>query len=121
MVREQLYRIILHDQRGSGLSTPSSCLVENTTAHLIADIEALRAHLQIDKMHLFGGSWGSTLVLAYAQAFPQRCCCLVLRGIFTLRKLELDWFYQGPGAGLIFPECTSSFGSVRLASCIGDE
>ncbi|KAM0754541.1 proline iminopeptidase [Meredithblackwellia eburnea MCA 4105] len=99
------YRIVLFDQRGSGKSTPPSSLVDNTTQHLIDDIEKIREHLQIgDKWHVFGGSWGSTLSLAYAQAHPDRIKSLTLRGIFTLRKCELDFFYQGPGTSFLFPD-----------------
>jgi proline iminopeptidase len=99
------YRIVLFDQRGSGKSRPSASLEDNTTWHLVADIEALREHLKIDKWQVFGGSWGSTLALAYAQKHPQRCTELVLRGIFLLRKSELDWFYQNPqGAASLFPD-----------------
>lgn len=91
----KLYRIVLFDQRGSGDSTPASCLEDNTTQHLIEDIEKIRQHLQIGKTwHVFGGSWGSTLSLAYAQAHPEAVRSLTLRGIFTLRKAELDFFYQ---------------------------
>ena len=99
------YRIILFDQRGAGKSTPHACLEENTTAHLVADIEALRAHLGVDRWHVFGGSWGSTLALAYAEAHPARVSALVLRGIFMLRKCELDWYYEcAGGAESIFPD-----------------
>ncbi|GAA6043908.1 hypothetical protein JCM8097_004102 [Rhodosporidiobolus ruineniae] len=99
-----VYRIILHDQRGSGDSTPPASLEDNTTAHLISDIEAIRTHLAVDQAHVFGGSWGSTLALAYAQAHPDRVKSLTLRGIFTLRRKELEFFYQGPGTSFIFPE-----------------
>lgn len=91
---------------GCGQSTPASSLVDNTTAHLIADIESIRKELQIETMNVFGGSWGSTLSLAYAQAHPSRVRSLTLRGIFTLRREELDFFYQGPGTGFLFPDCT---------------
>jgi proline iminopeptidase len=85
------YRIILFDQRGSGRSTPHADLVDNTTWHLVDDIERLREKLGIDRWQVFGGSWGSTLALAYAQAHPGRVTELVLRGIFMLRRLELEW------------------------------
>ena len=99
------YRIVLFDQRGSGKSKPAANLVDNTTWHLVADIETIREHLGIDKWQVFGGSWGSTLALAYAQKHPERCTELVLRGIFLLRKSELDWFYQNPeGAASMFPD-----------------
>jgi len=97
------YRSILFDQRGSGKSTPSASLEDNTTWHLVADIEALREHLKIEKWIVFGGSWGSTLTLAYSQKHPDRCLGLILRGIFTLRKEELNWFYQ-KGADMLFPD-----------------
>jgi len=97
------YRIILFDQRGSGRSLPHADLVDNTTWHLIADIERLREHLDIERWQVFGGSWGSTLALAYAQAHPQRVMELVLRGIFLLRRWELEWFYQ-QGASRLFPD-----------------
>jgi pimeloyl-ACP methyl ester carboxylesterase len=86
------YRIVLVDQRGCGKSTPYACLEENTTWHLVADMEALREHLGIERWQVFGGSWGSTLSLAYAERHPERVTELVLRGIFLLRKQELDWF-----------------------------
>ena len=99
------YRIVLFDQRGAGKSRPSANLEENTTWHLVADIETLRRHLGIDRWQVFGGSWGSTLALAYAQKHPERCTELVLRGIFLLRKSELDWFYQDDlGAASMFPD-----------------
>jgi len=94
------YRIILFDQRGSGHSTPHADLVDNTTWDLVADIEKLRAHLGIPRWQVFGGSWGSTLALAYAETHPERVSELVLRGIFMLR---IDWFYQ-QGASAIFPD-----------------
>ncbi len=97
------YRIVLFDQRGCGRSRPHASLEENTTWHLVADIEALRAHLGIGRWLVFGGSWGSTLSLAYAQAHPQRVTELVLRGIFLLRDWEIHWFYQH-GASAIFPD-----------------
>jgi proline iminopeptidase len=97
------YRIVLFDQRGCGKSTPHASLVDNTTWHLVADIERLRAHLGVDRWQVFGGSWGSTLALAYAQAHPDRVTELVLRGIFLLRRSELEWFYQA-GADQIFPD-----------------
>jgi proline iminopeptidase len=102
------YRIILFDQRGCGQSTPFAELRENSTWDLVADIEKLREHLNIGSWQLFGGSWGSTLALAYAQSHPARVCELVLRGIFAVRKLEIDWFYQY-GASLLFPEAWQGF------------
>ena len=97
------WRIVLHDQRGCGKSKPFSELRENTTWNLVADIEKLRGHLGIDRWVVFGGSWGSTLSLAYAETYPDRCTALVLRGIFLLRRSELLWFYQ-EGASEIFPD-----------------
>ena len=102
------WRIVLFDQRGCGQSKPFSELRENTTWTLVADIERLRNHLGIDRWVVFGGSWGSTLSLAYAQKHPKRCKALVLRGIFLLRKSELLWFYQ-EGASNIFPDAWEHF------------
>lgn len=99
------YRIVLFDQRGCGKSKPSASLVDNTTWHLVADAETIREHLRIERWQVFGGSWGSTLALAYAQKHPERCTELVLRGIFLLRRWELEWFYQDPGgAAALFPD-----------------
>jgi proline iminopeptidase len=97
------YRIVLFDQRGSGRSTPHADLVDNTTWDLVADIEQLRTKLGVERWQVFGGSWGSTLALAYAQTHPQRVTELVLRGIFMLRRWELEWFYQ-EGASRLFPD-----------------
>lgn len=102
------YRMILFDQRGCGRSTPNAELTDNTTWHLVADIEALRKHLGIERWQVFGGSWGSTLALAYAETHPERVTELVLRGIFTLRRAELLWFYQ-EGASWVFPEAWEGF------------
>ena len=102
------WRIVLHDQRGCGKSTPFSELRENTTWNLVADIEKLREHLGIDRWVVFGGSWGSTLSLAYAETHPDRCKALVLRGIFLLRRSELRWFYQ-QGASEIFPDAWEQY------------
>jgi proline iminopeptidase len=99
------YRVVLFDQRGSGKSRPYASLTDNTTGDLVRDIELLRRHLSIDRWLVFGGSWGSTLALAYAEAHPRRVTALVLRGIFLLRKAEIDWFYQDPwGAGALYPD-----------------
>jgi proline iminopeptidase len=98
-----VYRIVLFDQRGCGKSRPHASLENNTTWDLVDDIEILRAALQIDRWQIFGGSWGSTLALAYSQAHPERVTELVLRGIFMLRKKEIDWFYQ-KGASELFPD-----------------
>lgn len=97
------WRVVLFDQRGCGRSTPFAELRENTTHDLVADIEKIRRHLNIEAWTVFGGSWGSTLSLAYAQAHPERVRGLILRGIFLLRKREIDWFYQ-EGASRIFPD-----------------
>lgn len=97
------YRIVLFDQRGAGRSTPHADLVDNTTWDLVGDIEKLRELLGIERWQVFGGSWGSTLALAYAETHPQRVTELVLRGIFMLRRWELEWFYQ-EGASRLFPE-----------------
>ncbi len=102
------YRIILFDQRGCGRSTPSGSLTANTTGHLVADIEALRSLLNIERLLLFGGSWGATLALAYAQQYPQHVCAMVLRAVFTARQAELDWLYRD-GASHLFPEAWSRF------------
>lgn len=102
------YRIVLFDQRGCGKSTPHASLVGNTTWHLVSDIEALRERLGIERWQVFGGSWGSTLALAYAQQQPERVTELVLRGIFLLRRSELLWFYQ-EGTSRLFPEAWESF------------
>ncbi|MEQ8467908.1 prolyl aminopeptidase [Coleofasciculus sp. E1-EBD-02] len=97
------WRIVVFDQRGSGKSTPHAELQENTTWDLVSDIEKLRLHLGIEQWVVFGGSWGSTLSLAYSQTHPERCRGLILRGIFMLRQKELRWFYQ-EGASYIFPD-----------------
>jgi proline iminopeptidase len=97
------YRIVLFDQRGCGRSTPFASLEENTTWDLVSDIETVRTHLEIDRWQVFGGSWGSTLALAYAETHPDRVSELVLRGIFLLRPDEIRWFYQD-GASWIFPD-----------------
>jgi len=109
----QRYRIVVFDQRGCGrsrphASDPAADLSTNTTWHLVADIEALREKLGIQGWLVLGGSWGSTLALAYAEKHPDRVSELILRGIFTLRQRELDWFYQG-GAGAVFPERWQDF------------
>ena len=102
------YRIIQFDQRGCGQSTPHACVEENTTWDLIADMEVLRQKLGIEKWQVFGGSWGSTLALAYAIKHPQRVSELILRGIFLLRQSELQWFYQY-GASQIFAEAWQDY------------
>ena len=102
------YRVVLFDQRGCGKSTPAAALDENTTWDLVADIEKLRAHLGIERWMVFGGSWGSTLALAYAQKHPDRVTELVLRGIFLLRRQEIEWFYQR-GASALYPDAWEAF------------
>ena len=98
-----VYRIILFDQRGCGRSTPHAELTANTTWDLVADMELIRQHCGIERWALFGGSWGSTLGLAYAQAHPQRVTGLILRGIFLTRQQDIDWFYQ-QGADRLYPD-----------------
>ena len=102
------WRIIMFDQRGCGKSTPFAELKENTTWDLVDDIEKIRNHLSIDNWVVFGGSWGSTLSLAYSQTYPNSCKGLILRGIFLVRKKEIDWFYQ-EGANNIYPDRWESF------------
>ena len=102
------YRIILLDQRACGRSTPFASVDENTTWHLVEDIEVLRNLVAIEQWQVFGGSWGSTLALAYAESHPERVSELVLRGIFLLRKQEIDWFYQG-GASFMFPDAWEEY------------
>jgi len=97
------YHVLLFDQRGSGKSTPHASIEENTTQDLISDIERMREQMGVERWQVFGGSWGSTLALAYAQAHPERVTELVLRGIFLLRKSEIDWFYQR-GANALFAD-----------------
>ena len=104
----QAFRIVLFDQRGCGHSTPHAELRDNTTWDLVADMERLRAHLGIEKWLVFGGSWGSTLALAYAQAHPDRVHALVLRGVFLCRRAELEWFYQG-GCDWLFPDAWEDY------------
>ena len=109
------YRIVLFDQRGCGKSRPHASLIANTTWDLVADIERLREHLQIRRWQVFGGSWGSTLALAYAQTHPRRVSELVLRGIFLLRRSELEWFYQDEtGAAALFPDLWEKYVALIL-------
>lgn len=103
-----VYRIVLFDQRGAGRSKPHANLEHNTTWHLVNDIEVLRAALQIDLWQVFGGSWGSTLALAYAEKHPQRVSELVLRGIFLMQQSELDWAYRF-GTSELFPDLWQDF------------
>ena len=102
------YRIILFDQRGSGHSRPHASLRDNTTHHLVADLEYIRAALSIERWLVFGGSWGSTLALVYAQAYPDKVLALVLRGIFLCRNHDIRWFYQC-GANHLFPDYWADF------------
>ncbi|MEO1693990.1 MAG: prolyl aminopeptidase [Pseudomonadota bacterium] len=102
------YRIILFDQRGCGRSTPHASIDANTTWHLVDDIEALRQRLDLGPVQVFGGSWGSTLALAYAISYPENVTDLILRGIFLLRQREIDWFYRD-GCGWLFPEAFETF------------
>lgn len=113
------YRVVLFDQRGSGQSTPHANLEDNTTWHLVEDIERLREKFGIDRWLVFGGSWGSTLSLAYAETHPERVSALVLRGIFLCRPKEIDWFYQ-EGANAIFPEVWEEYLAVIPETERGD-
>ena len=101
------YRIVIYDQRGSGRSMPLGELKDNTTPHLVADIDALRRELDIERWLIFGGSWGSTLALAYGEAHPERCSGFILRGIFLCRRSEIDWFLHG--LRTFFPEAWGTF------------
>ena len=101
------YRIVLFHQRGTGRSTPHAELKDNTTWHLVADMEKLRQHLEIERWHICGGSWGSTLSLAYGESHPEHCISLMLRGIFLCRDHEIDWFLHG--IGKFFPESERAF------------
>ncbi len=101
------YRIIIYDQRGCGRSHPLGSVTDNTLPHLVKDIEKLRAHLNIPRWHVFGGSWGSTLALSYAVEHPDRCTSMILRSIFLLEQSEIDWFMQG--MQVIFPEAWENF------------
>lgn len=103
-----VYRVILFDQRGCGRSQPHASVVNNTTWHLVSDIEAIRTALGIDRFILFGGSWGATLALIYAISHPERVRQLVLRGVFLMTRAELDWFYGG-GAGAFYPDLWARF------------
>ena len=105
------WRVVLFDQRGCGRSLPHASVADNTTAHLLSDIDAIRAALDLGPAVLFGGSWGATLALAYAQARPEAVSGLVLRGVFLGRRAELDWFYGG-GAGRFWPELWQRFQGI---------
>lgn len=106
------YRIILFDQRGAGRSTPKGCLIDNTTQHLIQDMETIRRRMGIDRWLLFGGSWGGALALLYAQAFPDQVSGMIVRGVFLARDQDLDWFVKD-GANRVYPEQWH-----RLIGCI---
>jgi len=112
------YRIVIFDQRGAGRSTPLGELRDNTTPHLVADIERLRAHLGIERWLVFGGSWGSTLALAYGEAHPERCTGLILRGIFLCRQSEITWFLYG--LRNLFPEAWQAFAGAIPENERGD-
>ena len=113
------YRIVLFDQRGAGRSRPYAALEHNTTDDLVSDIEALRRHLAIDRWLLFGGSWGATLALVYAQAHPRCVLGLILRGVFLCRQREIDWFYRD-GASRLLPEAWQTFRDAVPAGERGD-
>lgn len=113
------YRIILFDQRGCGRSRPHASVVDNTTWHLVRDIELIRQTLDIDSWYVFGGSWGATLALIYAEAHPDAVKGLVLRGVFLATQKELDWFYGG-GAGKFWPETWARFADLIPAEEQGD-
>ncbi len=113
------YRVVLLDQRGCGRSTPHAEFAHNTTGHLVADLEAVRRHCGIERWVVFGGSWGSTLALAYAEAYPGRCLALVLRGIFLCRDQDIRWFYQD-GANRLFPDLWQAFERVIPPAERGD-
>lgn len=115
----EIYHIILFDQRGCGRSTPNACVEANTTWHLVADIERIRELLEIDQWIIFGGSWGATLALIYAETHPERVRHLVLRGVFTMTQAELKWFYGG-GAAQFWPETWARFQSLIPAEERGD-
>lgn len=112
------YRIVVFDQRGAGRSTPLGEVARNTTPLLVQDIETLRRHLGVDSWLVFGGSWGSSLALAYAEAHPERCRALILRGIFLCRRQEVDWFMTGMRT--IFPEAWRAFAEHLPAAERGD-
>jgi proline iminopeptidase len=112
------YRIVVFDQRGAGRSEPLGELADNTTPHLVSDMERLRAHLDIERWIVFGGSWGSTLALAYGEAHPAACSAFVLRGIFLCRHAEVEWFMYGLRA--FFPEAWREFASLVSEAERGD-
>lgn len=115
----RFYRVILFDQRGCGRSRPHASVENNTTWHLVADIERIRTELGIDKWTVFGGSWGATLALIYAETHPDAVSALVLRGVFMMTQAELDWFYGG-GAGQFWPETWQRFADLIPENERGD-
>jgi len=115
----KVYRVIMFDQRGCGRSRPHASVKDNTTWHLVADIERIRSLLGIEAWAVFGGSWGATLSLIYAQTHPDRVTHLILRGVFLMTRAELDWFYGG-GAGKFWPEVWARFVSLIPAEEHGD-
>ncbi|MEZ5674127.1 proline iminopeptidase [Thalassovita litoralis] len=114
-----VYRIVLFDQRGCGRSRPHASVVDNTTWHLVRDIELIRDTLEIEDWIVFGGSWGATLALIYAQEHPDRVRALILRGVFLATQAELDWFYGG-GAGKFWPETWARFADLIPSEEQGD-
>ncbi len=114
------YNILVFDQRGAGKSTPYASLEANTTWHLVEDIETLRAHFGVDQWMVFGGSWGSTLALAYAETHPERVTELVLRGVFLFDPHEVDWLYKKGGASSLYPEAWDDF-VAPIAECERDD
>ena len=114
------YSILVFDQRGAGKSTPYASLEANTTGHLVADIETLRAHFGVDQWMVFGGSWGSTLALAYAEAHPEQVTELVLRGVFLFDQFEVDWLYKEGGASSLYPDGWDEFVAPIAAGERGD-
>ncbi len=108
----QIYRVVLFDQRGCGRSRPHASVEDNTTWHLVRDIEVIRAALGIEKFICFGGSWGATLALIYAISHPDRVSHLVLRGVFLMTQAELDWFYGGGAGGVLSPICGNGSSSL---------
>ncbi len=114
------YSILVFDQRGAGKSTPYASLEANTTGHLVEDIEKLRAHFGVDQWMVFGGSWGSTLALAYAEAHPEQVTELVLRGVFLFDQFEVDWLYKEGGASSLYPDGWDEFVAPIAAGERGD-
>lgn len=105
----EVYRVVYHEQRGAGRSEPQGCVTDNTTWDLVEDMEKLRRHLNIETWLLFGGSWGATLALLYAETHPKRVTAMVLRGVWLNTKQQVDWLYEGGGASQVFPECWEKY------------